>query len=47
MSEQCQECQGTGEVEEITWRSFSRGLEPCGEQIDCPECNGSGEVDRD
>jgi len=38
----CQECEGYGTIEDITWRSFGRGLEPVGEDRDCEACEGLG-----
>ena len=43
----CQECEGYGTVEEITWQSFGRGLEPVGDERQCEACEGLGIVHKE
>lgn len=43
----CKTCEGYGVLEDITWRSFARGLEPCGEDVPCEDCDGRGYINED
>lgn len=43
----CKTCEGYGVLEDITWRSFGRGLEPCGEDVPCEDCDGRGYINED
>jgi len=43
----CKTCEGYGVLEDITWRDFGRGLEPCGEDVECEDCDGVGYIQED